>query len=379
MLVVDEASTVLTTVENQVDGLNENIDNLSPMEIGKAIGTIETNLDSVTPNKISIDCESIDTAKRDLEAISDTIKKAWEAIKKFFTEVWNKIKSMYMKAMIWFRGSSKNLETKSDDLDKKLTENEKKGIFLKEEYRSMNTDKLYDLISNDIGDSLMTWFALSKSHGVDVGMGDLLNTLTDYFKGTNRLYELDTSSWVYKNIPEMNVSGVSHYIMLVGPKVITASKFKSGEFLDVYIDYNQANNYLASKDFDTTFSKPMRRKMAEYLITRTKDLIDYINDINNILPKAYKIQDELFKINEKIQTELKYNKPIDIYNYDLGNIEWLDDPRYYSKPADEELLVKATTVKAIFCSKRLKDLISTTSSLVNDLDKYLSIIAKYKV
>lgn len=49
MIVVDEASTVLNTVENQVEVLNENIDAMSPMEIGRAIGAIETNLDRVTP------------------------------------------------------------------------------------------------------------------------------------------------------------------------------------------------------------------------------------------------------------------------------------------------------------------------------------------
>lgn len=116
MVVVDEASTVLTTVENQVEVLNNNIDTMSPMEIGRAIGAIETNLDRVTPDTNIIDTESISTVKRDLEAISDSIKKAWEAVKQFFADLWNKIKSYIRKFISWINGTRKVSDDRLDKL-----------------------------------------------------------------------------------------------------------------------------------------------------------------------------------------------------------------------------------------------------------------------
>lgn len=116
MAVVDESSTILTTVENQVEILNENIDTMSPMEIGKAIGNIETNLDRVTPNTNTIDCESIVTVKRDLEAISDAIKKAWEVVKKFFRAVWKQLKVYATKIKFYFKAGSVLYIKKTTDI-----------------------------------------------------------------------------------------------------------------------------------------------------------------------------------------------------------------------------------------------------------------------
>lgn len=116
VVVVDEATAVLTTVENQVEVLNENIDTMSPMEIGRAIGAIETNLDRVSNDTNTIDTESISTVKRDLEAISDSIKKAWEAVKQFFRAVWRKLKEWIRKIMAWFRVGKKEAIKKTEDI-----------------------------------------------------------------------------------------------------------------------------------------------------------------------------------------------------------------------------------------------------------------------
>lgn len=122
----DEASQTVVEVQEAVEVLAASVEEMNPVEVGKAIGAIEDKLDTIAENveEVVADTEALASGnlaagiRQELEAISDKVKSAWEAVKNFFRAVWAKIKQMMMSVILWATNAFK----RSDDLIKKIGE-----------------------------------------------------------------------------------------------------------------------------------------------------------------------------------------------------------------------------------------------------------------
>lgn len=105
----DDASQTVVEVQEAVEVLAAGVEEMNPVEVGKAIGAIEDKLDTIAENveEAVVDTEALASGnlvagvKQELEAISDKVKSAWEAIKNFFRAVWAKIKQMMLSVVLW--------------------------------------------------------------------------------------------------------------------------------------------------------------------------------------------------------------------------------------------------------------------------------------
>ena len=122
----DEASQTVVEVQEAVEVLAAGVEEMNPVEVGKAIGAIEDKLDTIAENveEVVADSEALASGnlaagvRQELEAISDKLKTAWEAVKNFFRAVWAKIKQMMMSIVLWATNAFK----KSEDLVKKIAD-----------------------------------------------------------------------------------------------------------------------------------------------------------------------------------------------------------------------------------------------------------------
>lgn len=120
----DEASQTVVEVQEAVEVLAAGVEEMNPVEVGKAIGAIEDKLDTIAENveEVVADTEALVAGnlvagvRQELEAISDKIKSAWEAVKNFFRAVWAKIKQMMLSVVLWATNAFK----KSEDIISKL-------------------------------------------------------------------------------------------------------------------------------------------------------------------------------------------------------------------------------------------------------------------
>lgn len=385
MVVVDEASTVLNTVENQVEVLNENIDAMSPMEIGKAIGAIETNLDRVTPTTNNIDCESIDTVKRDLEAISDSIKKAWEAVKKFFSNIWYKIKLYYQRFIIWIRGDVRKLSAKLNSL-------KNAELVLKPEYIGMNSNELYTLISTDIGDSLLFHHMLCiddiKSDSINNSkLRDISKMIDEYMtvldvSREDLFWSLYKSSLAEYAIPStlptkdnpIKVTGIRN----TGFKI---AKFKK-DYSRLRLEY--LNSFDLTGSISDTHKKKIKPLIASNIINNTNIYIDLFDSLLLTLDD-FKVTQSLIIVNDKYLDSLNKGDinyvSGDVNDMSLGTyVSW--SPRVLTKTSDEEIdrkYLNDLKIKAMFMGNYINGSIGCMQDIENAMGKYIDIINKYMI
>lgn len=111
----EEASSTVVEIQDAVEVLAAGVEDMNPVEVGKAIGTIEDKLDTIAENveEVVADTEALVAGnlaagiRQELEAISDKLKTAWEAVKNFFRAVWEKIKKLTRDAIIWVMDGTK--------------------------------------------------------------------------------------------------------------------------------------------------------------------------------------------------------------------------------------------------------------------------------
>lgn len=111
----DEASATVVEIQEAVEVLSAGVEEMNPLEVGKAIGAIEDKLETIAENveEVVADEEAlmsgnlVDGTRKELEAISDKLKTAWEAVKNFFRTVWEKIKKLTRDAIIWVMDGTK--------------------------------------------------------------------------------------------------------------------------------------------------------------------------------------------------------------------------------------------------------------------------------
>lgn len=126
LAVAEEASQTVVEVQEAVAELAESVEEMNPVEVGKAIGSIEDKLDTIAENveEVVVDTEAlaagnlVDGVRKELEAISDKLKAAWEAVKKFFRGVWEKIKQMSRSLILWITDGSKKSKALLEKLGK---------------------------------------------------------------------------------------------------------------------------------------------------------------------------------------------------------------------------------------------------------------------
>lgn len=155
----DDASQTVVEVQEAVEVLAAGVEEMNPVEVGKAIGAIEDKLDTIAENveEAVVDTEALASGnlvagvKQELEAISDKVKSAWEAIKNFFRAVWAKIKQMMLSVVLWATNAFK----KSEDIISKLNA---KGPKVKEDLKE-------DDIVSKVGSKLVAMNAIGFTVG----------------------------------------------------------------------------------------------------------------------------------------------------------------------------------------------------------------------
>lgn len=125
--IATEASDTVVEIQEAVDVLAANVEEMNPVEVGKAIGAIEDKLETVAENveEAVVDTEALASGnlasgvRRELEAISDKLKSAWLKIKQFFRAVWEKIKQMGRSLILWLTDGTKKAKALLEKIDKK--------------------------------------------------------------------------------------------------------------------------------------------------------------------------------------------------------------------------------------------------------------------
>lgn len=167
----EEAGQTVVEIQEAVVELANNVEEMNPVEVGKAIGAIEDKLDTVAEQveEVVVDTEALATGnlaagiRQELEAISDKIKSAWQAVKNFFKAVWEKIKQMGRSVIVWLTDGTK----KAEDLLKKIN---KVG--------DIKTNLDYKSVSDRIGTKLNTISAAKLNASTVAGFATSID-LTD--------------------------------------------------------------------------------------------------------------------------------------------------------------------------------------------------------
>lgn len=384
MVVVDEASTVLTTVENQVETLNENIDTMSPMEIGRAIGAIETNLDRVSNDTTTVDTESIGTVKRDLEAISDSIKKAWEAVKQFFRAVWAKIKKYYYSFMIWLKNDTRKLYNRVEDL---LST----AYRLRQEYEE-DHDLLSKKIADEIGNSLL-FHNLLLIPGNKAGVIDNKRMANLYVSFKSFLTEIDSiphydkepfwdlykTSYAEYSIPaSLPTDRLLHMLRSIDDKGFEYSKFVFDRNNTTYLEYINSSNSITEDRADI-----VRPLIAANIINNPSDYMFLFRDLLALIIDHHNKRSlgDLIATNEILEKAMA-SDDIDRIKRTVISIPYGDDI-IWVKPNDGVMsdadTIEDVKTRAFFINKTIKGYLNTLNTLHNGMSKYVNIIDKYMI
>lgn len=242
----EEASEIAVEVQEEIQETLENIEEMTPVAVGKALGAIaEKASDIADVAETAVDAEAMDAdfkagARLELEAISDSIKKAWEAVKNFFRSVWAKIKQLVHNVGLWVVNGEKKTKSVADKLAKKdkTFKNDKMDEAKEKAAKSIVGARgvFSDLLLKDRG-ALNDWLSgLTDMNKLDKGsdaLEKLVKSKASEFKGipaldsttSLKLVRCDGKSAKAVVLKKFEgVNGYSSYVTIQSPKFELAAE-----------------------------------------------------------------------------------------------------------------------------------------------------------
>lgn len=361
--IADEASQTVVEIQEAVDVLATNVEEMNPVEVGKAIGAIEDKLEIVAESveEVVADTEALasgnlaDGVRKELEAISDKLKSAWQTVKNFFKAVWAKIKQMMMSLVLWLTDGAK----KTGDIKKRLSEksDERKDDLKAEDFVGKVGSKLNTFTVLGIKPSEIANWASKVISGADGSSIDD-RAAQDIKSGK---FKMDANIQTNHIVKATRFDGGSLKVALaLTDKGVTAY-----------------DGYYTASITPATAAKIKLDIAKEVVGTNAKKYaMDLLDSVEGIASEAKKLKETLYKEMTDINSII--DKDVEAASFKQGVFKMVWSKTLGSKSVDQytaEEKVKAIRNRSSFTSNATKDVLFGLNSLIKDINGIGSLVA----
>lgn len=359
----DEASQTVVEVQEAVAELSEAVENMNPVEVGKAIGAIEDKLDTIAENveEVVVDTEAlaagnlVDGVRKEIEAISDKLKSAWQAVKNFFKSVWAKIKQMMMSFVLWLTDGAK----KTKDIIEKLSKK--------------SDDRKDDLKAEDFAGKV----------GSRLGTMTVLGFKTSEISGwvSKITNGADSSSIDDKAVKDIKAGKFKLPVNIQNNHIVKATRF-DGTSLKVALAISDAGT-IAYEGYYTATMTPAVAASTKLAIAKEvvgsnakKYALDLLGAVEGIAGEAKKLKEVLYKEMTEINSII--DKDVEAASFKQGVFKMVWSKTLGSKSVDQytaEEKVKAIRNRSSFTSNATKGVLFGLNSLIKDINGIGTLVA----
>lgn len=362
----EDASTIAVEVQEEIQTTLENIEDMSPVAVGKALGAIaEKASELVDVVETAVDAEAMDAdykagARMELEAISDSIKKAWEAVKNFFRSVWAKIKQLIQNVGLWVVNGEKKTKAAKELLGKKSTT-------LDGEISADKAKEVAKKLLNAVGFFGSTILEVEKS---DVNAW--LSGLTDMAKTTNVDKEIEslikTNGTLLTGTPVLDGSTSIKVVRLDGSnlKVVVLKNFDGTNGYHSYASIGVSKLIAAKSEAEIAKGISAVTKGAEI----HKEAGVMLANAATIQGKIKSIKDALYK--EMSEVGKQVDSDVEKVKFDQGFFKMVWSSTLGKKSAEQmtaDEKVRLVRNRASFTSKYTFDVLYGLHGLANGATK----------
>lgn len=362
--IADEASQTVVEIQEAVDVLAANVEEMNPVEVGKAIGAIEDKLETVAESveEVVADTEALASGnlaagvRKELEAISDKLKSAWQAVKNFFKAVWAKIKQMMMSLVLWLTDGAKKTKDIKDVLAKKS--DERKDDLKAEDFTGR--------VGSKLGTLTIAGFKISD---VTAWAGSVLDSTKTSIIDSKCQAAMDLNK------------GFKAAVNVTTNNVVKVTRF-DGTSLKFGLTVKDAGAIAYEGYYSATITPAAAAKVkleiAKEIVgaNAKKYAMDLLDAVEGIASEAKKLKETLYKEMTDINSII--DKDVEAASFKQGVFKMVWSKTLGSKSVDQytaEEKVKAIRNRSSFTSNATKDVLFGLNSLIKDINGIGSIVS----